>query len=210
MTTRLMQMATLAAAALCATAQAAPPQADPRAATPATSPERVARKVDIVNTFNTDPAHLYDPNQGGAISGPDTGVAIAWAAAFTPIQTAFAKTVTLALGHWSGANIARVTLRADANGFPGAVIRKATLENLPRIGCCSTVSFSLKSKDAGLPMLEAGTRYWLHVESSKNGTDTDASWALNNIGATGRVARYYDGMLDAFDYRTFAFSVSGQ
>lgn len=211
MTTRWIPTAALvAAAALSTSTLAKPPRADRLGdAAAAAASDEVSRQTDIVNTFNTDPDHLYDGNLGGAISGPDTGVTIAWAAAFTPTRTAFAKTVTLGLGHWGGTNIARVTLRADANGLPGTVIRKATLENLPPTGCCATVSFSLKSKDAGTPMLEAGTRYWIHVESSKNGTDTDATWAMNNIGVTGRVARYYNRILDAFDYQTFAFKVTG-
>ena len=205
----------LSSPVLAQTGRSAQERPGPRAptsigATQGPSPDSHMQRVYVVNTFNTDPNHLYDPNMGGAISGPGTGVRIAWAAAFIPEKTLFAKTVTLALGHWSGTNAVRVTLRADADGLPGTVIRSAKLQDLPPAGCCSTVSFSLKTNDIGTPMLSAGTQYWIHVETTSAGIDTEVVWPLNNIGMTGRVARYYGSMLDAFDYTTFAFSVTGK
>ena len=169
------------------------------------------QQVELYSTFNTDPNNLYDSNLSGAISGPGTGIKISWGASFSPVTSGFAKTLTLPLRHYEGTNEVRVSLRADAGGKPGTTIRKATVQDLPSTGgCCQTVSVPLHDKDIGPPFLTSGTAYWILVETTKAGTDTDAGWPRNNRGLTSSVIRYYGQTKDVFEDTTFAFKVTGR
>lgn len=170
-------------------------------------PSVSARGVVFVNTFNPDPNNAYDNIQSNAISGPDTDVRIAWGGSFVPERGGFARTLTLALHHYAGTNEVSVSLRKDANGFPGDVLREQIVQDLPPSGvCCQLTEIALMS---GV-FLKAGTRYWIWVETTPTGTNTNVGWSSNNMDITGVLARLYGESWTSAEGILPAFKVSGR
>jgi hypothetical protein len=155
------------------------------AAPAAAAPPEEGFKV-IYNNFNDDPDDLYNTQSGLAVydNGPFTKCCNARAMPFTPTESGIIQRVRIGLTHRENANIVKVSLRADADGFPGAILAKGQLLDFPEYGeCCLTKVWPTK----GIPVV-AGTQYWLAVEADD---DSRMWWNANNTGEVGTVASWH-------------------
>lgn len=93
---------------------------------------------------------------------------------FTPAATDTFTSAQVVLSHFSGPNILTVSLQADSNGRPGAVIEEIDVAGLTEVPTIFTAMSVLH------PELQGGTPYWLVVVAGEPGVV--AGWHWNSIG----------------------------
>jgi hypothetical protein len=134
-----------------------------------------ARADVIFNNFGAGDS--YQTNVGHAI-GVSGGTNLASADAFTPGATYTLDSITLALGHITGANSVTVSLAANNGGVPGATIESFSVSGLGNFGVNNP---PVTVNSTTHPLLTAGTEYWV---TATTGSGLDA-WNFNNINDIG-------------------------
>lgn len=165
--------------------------------------------AEIYGNFSSDLSNLYNCCNGWTISAQGSIASGPYyvAAPFTPSQNYVATTITVAVGWLAGTNGVIVSLRDDAGGLPGAVIRQIPVMDLPSFGsCCVTTSVALGK--IGAPVI-AGKQYWVVVEADAVTNDTWAAWSFNSVGTYGLVAFNSGSGWNVYSNNVPAFSVSG-
>ena len=185
---------TIAAAAVSATLLTAVP-----ASVLAAGPQQV------YSNFNTDPDNAYDCCLGWAVSS-----FYHVAMPFTPAKDVKASKITVAASYVVLTNGVEISLHADADGLPGALIRKGLVRQLPDFEtCCVTTSVGANRRSGAA--LKGGTQYWVVLRANhKIAERAQVGWNLNNQGVRGTYA-YTDGAGWLLTTDTFgAFSVEGR
>jgi hypothetical protein len=127
------------------------------------------------NLATAYPKGLYWCCQGATVSGPDSPFFVEWwhAAAFTPAVNATATKVVVSIGYLGGGGSVILSLNADNNGIPGAVLEQWTLSDLSEAGTCCT----LQTRSSSGIALTAGQQYWVVATTGPN-SDVWASWNM--------------------------------
>lgn len=135
--------------------------------------ENAGATIIFSNLALAYPKGLYWCCQGATVSGPNSPFFVEWwhAAPFTPAANATAKKIVVSLGYLGGDGSVILSLNADNNGLPGAVLEHWTLSNLGEAGTCCTVQ---SANSAGVP-LTAGQQYWI-VASTTSASNVWAEW----------------------------------
>ncbi|GAA0769237.1 hypothetical protein LRH25_02930 [Ideonella azotifigens] len=162
----------------------------------------------LYSNFSKDAAAVYDCCTGWSVAGPAVfdGVAYDIGMPFTPRFDGIAKRIKLAAGYTYGPDIAVVSLRADENGLPGAVLKKFDISDIPQFGlCCERVSGDLGK---GV-LLSAGTQYWVVMSTKKKTPDADIAWNATVTASPTPIAYARDGVWFPDVGRASAFKVLG-
>ncbi len=129
------------------------------------------------NFANYYPKGLYWCCYGGLLSGPNStaGREVWQASGFTPSQSMTITSVSLALSYQSGNTTdLLVSINADNNGVPGAVLQQWQVDSLPTFGTCCVVTTSTTGV-----AVTAGTPYWV-VVSTEADSDFDGAWGFDD------------------------------
>ena len=139
-------------------------------------------------------------------SGSIVGEQFADGMPFTPSVNATVTHIGVAVGWVTGTNEVTVTLNADNGGLPGSVLGTFNISSLPSFGSCCSVEVESLS---GVPV-NAGTQYWVVVQSTTPTNDTWAAWNDNDTNETNQPFAFQQaGVWGASQGILGAFGVAG-
>jgi len=157
----------------------------------------------IYSTLNDDRDKAYDCCTGLALNNsPSSREQQFIAMPFTPAEDGHVRRVDLAITWTGGANRVSISLRADAGGVPGDVIKQAGESDFPVSGTCC----ELKAVSTGRIAVQGGVRYWIVARPT---ADMWGAWNDNTIGATGDFAFKQNEGWVAWNGSLGAFAVLG-
>ncbi|MGA1993523.1 MAG: choice-of-anchor R domain-containing protein [Bryobacteraceae bacterium] len=137
-----------------------------------------AGPVTIFSNLNSNPASLYDNNNGWTVSGSGFGP-YSPAMAFTPSGTYVLTEIDVAIFGTEDDSI-DLALYSDSGGVPGSVL--ASWTDIPlTFGCCGLDTVTPVSSIT----LNAGTQYWLLAYADADDPSAMDSWQWNNVGQSG-------------------------
>lgn len=162
------------------------------------------------NLANNYPKGVYWCCYGGLLAGPHSayGREVWQAAGFTPSQSLTITSVSLAISYQSGNTTdVLVSINADNNGAPGAVLQQWQVSGLPIFGTCCVVT----TNETGVAVT-AGTPYWV-VVSTEADSDFQGAWNFDIKDQIDQVpnAYYLNGTWTVFPASmNFAVALYGQ
>lgn len=145
---------------------------------PAIAGSTPARVTIFSNLGTGDTA--YDCCTGYTVVGPQGGPGELWvAAAFTPDSDRIVTEIDVAVSyHDAGKNKVVLSLYADDNGLPGAVLGSWALTDLPEFQTCCTVAVKQGKKRLSVSV-KGGTQYWVVLSNPSTNKDLQAVWNWN-------------------------------
>jgi len=150
-----------------------------------------ADRVEIYSTFNNGRGARYDLHSSwnieakGSYRGDHNLIGVP----FIPERDIVLRKVLLGLWHIDGDNAYFVSLRSDAGGVPGEILKRFdTLQGTAPGECCDVAAVASK----GIP-LSAGQTYWIVLKAKSdslggwvfNAWRNEGSLAFNSPGSTG-------------------------
>ena len=162
----------------------------------------------------------FGPGARYANNNPDPIGALHYrllAVPFTPSNTVFLESLTVAMSHFSGENAVRLTVRPNVAGVPGdrmldtlhlggfpaapeCVILRSCTTNVPGLGAVGTVQSRAR------PLLEAGVTYWVVAEPRT--AQTIVAWHGTVTPTYGRAYDIGQGLMTDLE-STYALRVDG-
>jgi len=157
----------------------------------------------IYSTLNDDQENVYNCCLGSALGNSESGREQQFMAMpFTPTADGHVRRIDLGITWFSGANHVSISMRADAGGVPGDIIRQAGEGDFAVWGSCCAV----KAISTGSIAIQGGVRYWIVARPTAN---MQGAWNDNTVGATGDLAfKQNDGWV-AWNGSLGAFAVLG-
>jgi hypothetical protein len=135
-------------------------------------PQGVPASMNVIydNLSNTG-TDLYNDMSGWLVAGlGSSSSATSMALPFIPRADSHVSRVRVPLQYTSGANQVNLSIYADSNGLPGALLAgPVTITNLPEFGTCCALA------DASFAPVGVigGTRYWIVADTPVTGLGSD-------------------------------------
>jgi hypothetical protein len=135
-------------------------------------PQGVPTSMKVIyDNLSSVGTNLYNDTFGWLVAGPNSSSSsTSMALPFSPRADSHVSRVRVPLQYMSGANQVNLSIYADSNGVPGALVAgPVTITNLPEIGTCCALA------DASFAPLGVigGTRYWIVADSPVTGLGSD-------------------------------------